>query len=75
VNREAKSSQSKPKNAAVASTGSGLRRGGVKATGSNGSLKENRVEGIKKEMGSIIKATKRDTSASSNGGRVLRSRR
>lgn len=75
VNRGTKGSQSKPKNAAVASTGSGLRRGGVKATGSNGSLKENRVEGIKKEVGSIIKATKRDASASSSGGRVLRSRR
>lgn len=47
----------------------------MKATGSNGSLKENRVEGIKKEVGSIIKTTKRDTSASSSGGRVLRSRR
>ncbi|KAI5850347.1 Borealin N terminal-domain-containing protein [Morchella snyderi] len=75
VNRGTKGPQSKPRNAAVASTGSGLRRGGVKAAGSNGSLKENRVEGIKKEVGSMIKATKRDTSASSSGGRVLRSRR
>jgi len=43
----------------------GLKRGGVKGTGSNGSLKENRVAGVKKDK--AIKAA--------NAGRVLRSRK
>jgi hypothetical protein len=67
--RGTKSSQAKAKAAAVAAAESeknkGLKRGGVNNTGSNGSLKENRVAGVKKE-----------TASKANGaGRVLRSRK
>ncbi|KAF8251434.1 hypothetical protein K440DRAFT_658830 [Wilcoxina mikolae CBS 423.85] len=67
--RGTKSSQAKAKAAAVAAAESeknkGLKRGGMNNTGSNGSLKENRVAGVKKE-----------TASKANGaGRVLRSRK
>ncbi|KAF8540910.1 hypothetical protein BDD12DRAFT_909075 [Trichophaea hybrida] len=67
--RGTKSSQAKAKAAAVAAAESeknkGLKRSGVNNTGSNGSLKENRVAGVKKE-----------TASKANGaGRVLRSRK
>jgi hypothetical protein len=50
--------------AAAANAASGLKRGGVKGTGSNGSLKENKVAGVKEP------AAKKATT-----GRVLRSRK
>jgi hypothetical protein len=69
--RGTKSSQAKAKAAAIAAAAEseknkGLKRGGgMNNTGSNGSLKENRVAGVKKE-----------TASKANGaGRVLRSRK
>ncbi|KAI5796636.1 hypothetical protein EDC01DRAFT_727643 [Geopyxis carbonaria] len=66
--RGTKSSQAKAKAAAAAA---GLKRGGVKGAGSNGSLKENRVAGVKEPT--KIGIQKEPTLGGS--GRVLRSRK
>lgn len=62
--RGTKSSKAKAATAAAASEAKGLKRGGGGNTGSNGSLKENRVAGVKTE-----------TASKATTGRVLRSRK
>jgi hypothetical protein len=67
----AKGAQAKTKTTIKANTG--LKRGGVKDNPSSGSLKENRVAGVR-EKPTASKATKKETTATA-GGRVLRSRK
>ncbi|PWW79188.1 hypothetical protein C7212DRAFT_349160 [Tuber magnatum] len=70
-----KSSQAKGKAAATMTTNTantGLKRGGVKGNPSSGSLKENKVAGVKEKPSS--KVTKKEAAAAT-GGRILRSRK
>ncbi|RPB02399.1 hypothetical protein L873DRAFT_1673622 [Choiromyces venosus 120613-1] len=70
-----KSSQAKGKAAATTTNtaNTGLKRGGVKGNPSSGSLKENKVAGVK-EKPSSSKTTKKEAAATT-GGRILRSRK
>lgn len=70
--RGTKAPQTKAK-ATTAVITSGLKRG-VAAVGSNGSLKENRVAGVKEKQAPNTKLAG-DLTAVATGGRVLRSRK
>lgn len=70
--RGTKASQAKTKAVATVVT-SGLKRG-VGGIGSNGSLKENRVAGVKEKQAPATKSVG-DLTAVATGGRVLRSRK
>ncbi|CAZ81833.1 unnamed protein product [Tuber melanosporum] len=79
VTKATKSSQAKGKAAStmtantVNTANTGLKRGGVKGNPSSGSLKENKVAGVK-EKPSSSKVTKKEAAAPT-GGRILRSRK
>lgn len=66
--RGARSSQPRSKAQSGATSNPSLKRGGAKGTGSNGSLKENKVAGVRKEAGT------KSTNNTANKSRVLRSR-
>lgn len=71
--RGTKASQAKTKAVATV-VASGLKRGGVGGIGSNGSLKENRVAGVKEKQAPATKSVG-DLTTVATGGRVLRSRK
>ncbi|KAG0642632.1 Borealin N terminal-domain-containing protein [Tuber brumale] len=76
VTKATKSSQAKGKAASTMTANTantGLKRGGVKGNPSSGSLKENKVAGVK-EKPSSSKVTKKEAAAPT-GGRILRSRK